>query len=309
MMLKRLFLILLGSLLVAGCSTGDLVGKPSLPAVILEFRYHQPQAGEVFLVWGVNGWAPVPEDLRAPGTRLIDNIMNTPMEREGESFVARVNVPAWSMVEYGFLVTRLADGSKVEPQWEGSDDFRKQVMERNDQIEITSRLDLQSIQPIIETEEPAPAASEPVVETLVDWEIRYTPTEAVEVIFVWGIDGWSPLPAEIHPAGTSLVENVMQTPMTNSDGTFSLKIQVPRGAVLDYGFLVATTRQGQVVQVRDWGSGDGYHTAVNGPGASNIDARIAPGPGRPLQNLALIAFYLLVGIVVVVLVGFLFRSR
>lgn len=309
MMLKKLILLLLGGVLAAGCSPGVLGNRPNLPPVILEFRYHQPQAGEVFLAWGINGWAPVPEDLRAPGTRLIDNVMNTPMEREGETFVVRVSLPAWSMVDYGFLVTRLADGAAIEPEWEGSDDFRKQVMERNDLIEVTSTLNLQSAQPIPATEEPTPTSTEPAVETLVDWEIRYTLQGAGEVILAWGIDGWSPLPEEIRPEGTSLVEDVMQTPMSSNDGTFILKIQVPRGAVVDYGFLISATRQGQVVQVRDWGSGDGYHVAVSEPGASDIDSRIALGVEGPFQSLALIAFYLLIGIVVAMLAGFLFRSR
>jgi len=309
MNLKKLLLLFLGGVLVSGCTPGDLVNRPGLPPVVLEFRYHQPAAGEVFLVWGVNGWAPVPEDLRAPGTRLVDNIMNTPMVKEGESFVRRVNVPAWSMVDYGFLVTRLADGSEVEPQWEGSDGFRKQVMERNDLVEVTSSLDLQNLQPIAETEEPAPAATEPVEATLVDWEIRYTSKEALQVILVWGINGWSPLPEEIRPAGTSLVENMMQTPLIGSGEIFSLRIQVPRGATLDYGFLISATRQSQVIQVRDWDNGDGYHEAVSGPGASDIDSRIALGSRISFQSLALIAFYLLVGIVVVVLAGLLFKSR
>ena len=44
--------------------------------VTQEFRYHMPEAGEVFLVWG---WQVIAEELRPAGTAVEGNVMHTPM--------------------------------------------------------------------------------------------------------------------------------------------------------------------------------------------------------------------------------------
>ena len=38
------------------------------PLVTQEIRYYMPEAGEVFLVWGIDGWQLVSETLRPSGT-------------------------------------------------------------------------------------------------------------------------------------------------------------------------------------------------------------------------------------------------
>jgi hypothetical protein len=55
-----------------------------------EFRYYIPEADEVFLVWGINGWGLVTEKIRPPGTAIKKAAMHTPMRHEGDSFIAKV---------------------------------------------------------------------------------------------------------------------------------------------------------------------------------------------------------------------------
>jgi hypothetical protein len=85
-----------------------------------EIHYHA-LAGEVFLVWGVNGWNPLPYSLQPPGTFLKNNTMHTPMERSGENFVVRLTAPENSVIAFGFLITRDAQGKAVSI-WDGNAD-------------------------------------------------------------------------------------------------------------------------------------------------------------------------------------------
>jgi hypothetical protein len=56
------------------------------PLVTQEIRYDMPDASEVFLVWGFNGWAVVPEENRPAGTVVKNAVMHTPMVREDDAF-------------------------------------------------------------------------------------------------------------------------------------------------------------------------------------------------------------------------------
>ncbi len=79
--------------------------------VTQEIRYSLPEAGEVFLVWGVNGWATVPEAERPSGTAIKNKIMHTPMERQPNYFTAKVRVPAGATMDYVFQITKTRNGS------------------------------------------------------------------------------------------------------------------------------------------------------------------------------------------------------
>src|SRR5688572_30020868 len=54
------------------------------PLVTQEFQYHMPEAGEVYLVWGVNGWQLTPEETRPMGTVVQEQVMHTPMTLKGD---------------------------------------------------------------------------------------------------------------------------------------------------------------------------------------------------------------------------------
>jgi len=49
--------------------------------VAQEIRYDMPEAGEVFLVWRINGWRVVPEENRPARTMVKDAVMHTQMAR------------------------------------------------------------------------------------------------------------------------------------------------------------------------------------------------------------------------------------
>jgi lipopolysaccharide transport system permease protein len=89
--------------------------------VTQEIRYHMPEAGEVFLIWGINGWAIVVEENRPVGTAVKDGVMHTPMAHEGDTFIAKVQVPAGTIIDYGFLVTKTRRGAATEI-WDGNGD-------------------------------------------------------------------------------------------------------------------------------------------------------------------------------------------
>ena len=84
-----------------------------------EIRYRAPEAGKVELVWGIDGWNPIPDSLRPLGTVLKKSVMNTPMMKTGDIFVATIQAPASSMIDFGFLITKSAVGTDVAV-WDGN---------------------------------------------------------------------------------------------------------------------------------------------------------------------------------------------
>lgn len=86
-----------------------------------EIRYLSPEAGEVFLVWGVDGWKTLPDAQRPPGTRIKEMVMHTPMTKHEDHFAATLRVTSGTMVDFGFLVTRAKNGVDVRV-WEGDGD-------------------------------------------------------------------------------------------------------------------------------------------------------------------------------------------
>ena len=114
--------------------------SPQAALVAQEFRYHAPEAGEVWLVWGINGWKPLPDHLRPPGTSLKNNsIMHTPMIRTGSSFVAATQVPSGSTIDFGFLITKSLSGTDLVV-WDGNGakDYHRDAT-RDGTIEVGSR--------------------------------------------------------------------------------------------------------------------------------------------------------------------------
>lgn len=102
-----------------------------------EIRYHLPEAGEVFLVWGINGWTLVPEETRPAGTVVKNAVMHTPMIHQGDMFVAQVQVPTGTTIDYGFLITKSRSGTYVGIWDGGSGDFHL-TPTGDDLIEVTS---------------------------------------------------------------------------------------------------------------------------------------------------------------------------
>ena len=115
--------------------------------VAIDVIYLHPAAGEVFLIWGINGWQAVPEELRPAGTTVTDKgAMQTPLSLEAGVFTGRLLIPAWSSVQYGFMITATRDGREVAV-WDGRDEFELQLGQTGRGIEVFGAIDLQPEQP------------------------------------------------------------------------------------------------------------------------------------------------------------------
>ncbi len=88
------------------------------PLVTQEIRYHRPEAGKVLLVWGIDGWYAMPEEIRPTGTIVKKGLMYTPMVQTGDTFVAKVQVPTGTTLDYGFLITKPHNGADIKIIWD-----------------------------------------------------------------------------------------------------------------------------------------------------------------------------------------------
>jgi hypothetical protein len=218
--------------------------------VTQEIRYLMPEAGEVFLVWGVNGWQPVPEEIWPVGTIMNGGLMNTPLAPENGGFVTKVRVPAGALLEYGFLITERAGGSEIEPVWDGRDDYRMRPAQ-DGVVEVAAGVSLPQNQ----------AAGSGAAGPLVTREVRYLRPEAGEVFLVWGINGWQPVAEAIRPAGTVIEGKLMKTPMVVEGGVFTARLQVPPGATVEYGFTISKDHSGADIKPI-WDGSDDYVIAA-----------------------------------------------
>jgi hypothetical protein len=238
---RRLWVWLIPSLLLTCfCILGELLLLPSgsvaqeVPTVTVEIRYEIADAGEVYLVWGINGWETIPLENRPAGTRLREGIMQSPMVRDDGTFVAVVEVPIGASVRYGFLITKTDMGQPVEI-WDTSLMGGYQVVAFQDlaiQAQAKRTLSLATV------------------------EIRYLMPDANSVYMVWGVNGWQVAPEGQRPAGTVIGNDVMSSPMVQEGDHFVIQLQVALGTVVNYGFLIVEARDGTPIQL--WDGKDSY---------------------------------------------------
>jgi hypothetical protein len=96
--------------------------------VTREIRYSSAEAGEVALVWGVDGWQMLPAALRPAGTTVLatkGEVMRTPMVNTDGVFTATVRVPAGATIDYIFQVTRTRSGVPADA-WDMGDQPERQ---------------------------------------------------------------------------------------------------------------------------------------------------------------------------------------
>jgi Gpi18-like mannosyltransferase len=84
------------------------------PLVTQEIRYRLAEAGEVYLIWGVNGWGVVREAQQPTGTVVKDGVMYTPMIYVDDAFVARIQVTPGTTIDYVFQITKTRSGTSIE---------------------------------------------------------------------------------------------------------------------------------------------------------------------------------------------------
>lgn len=106
-LLRYLLLVLLCCFLLPKPSLAhSLILAQEQPLVTQEIRYQMPEAEQVLLVWGVNGWKVVPEAQQPPGTVSNDGLMYTPMTRLDDTFFTKLKVIPGIKIDYVFLVTQ-----------------------------------------------------------------------------------------------------------------------------------------------------------------------------------------------------------
>lgn len=115
---------------------------PHVATLTQEVRYKSPEVGEVLLVWGIDGWNPLPESLRPLGTTVDKSVMHTPMNKQGEWFVVTIRVPSDSTVDFGFKITKSLGGSDLNI-WDGNGkEGYRAVAKGHDTIEVISHVSL-----------------------------------------------------------------------------------------------------------------------------------------------------------------------
>ena len=72
----------------------------------VEIRYHVPQTIGVTMIWGVNEWNTAP--IMPTGTWVKDKVMHTPMVKDGDDFVLKLQLPDSSTIDYLFEYTKIA---------------------------------------------------------------------------------------------------------------------------------------------------------------------------------------------------------
>ncbi|HSL05480.1 MAG TPA: hypothetical protein VK901_18285, partial [Nitrospiraceae bacterium] len=261
-----------------------------LPVVAQEIRYHAEGAGEVWLVWGVNGGHNVPETFRPSGTNVKDQLMHTLLVRKGDSFVTTIRVPPGMPIEYRFLVTKMEGGAPVNV-WEDAGDRSGLIMTTDGVLGVES-----SKATSMATEQrKAWFAGRAGGLPLVTKEIRYRAPRAAEVWLVWGLDGWQAIPNAARPPATVLKNEIMKTFMARQGDVFTTTVQVPPGADINYRFLIAKSIGSMTRSQRDGSQAgsliaqfDGRLEFESGLTKVNLERRKAWPSGR-LADLSLVA--------------------
>ena len=273
------------------------VSQEATPQHTLEVRYADPAASAVLLVWGVNGWKATSIEGQPEGTLVKNGVMNTPMTPEDGVFVARLQLPAWAQLDYGFLSTREQNGAPVQVwQDDGGKDFQATMGEKDMVVEAEVN--------------PAAAGSaggEPA--PMVNLDIRYHAPSAGEVYLVWGINGWALPPEAQRPVGTMVKENVLHTPMLLEEQAYVTRLQLPAGTTIDFGFLTTKDPQGNPVNVWEANGGEDYRLTLTADKALDIQSQEKPKTGRDLPSYLVVGLYVLMGIIVILIVGFVFGRK
>jgi hypothetical protein len=131
-------------------------------------------------------------------------------------------------------------------------------------------------------------AGQPGNSVVIDVSVRFQSADADEVLFVWGLENWSVLPAK-RPPGTSVVsDTVMHTPMTRAGDAFVVQLQTPDPARLDFGFLITRTRSGEAVRIWRDDGGKNFSRTLSTENADEVIDRAANLPSGWFWLLSLV---------------------
>lgn len=92
-----------------------LAGTTSeIPFVAQDLSYRSVKPGDVWLLWGIDGWQAIPDAARPPGTVLKNGMMYTPMVRKGTMFTTTLRVPSGTVINYEFLMDKSNESASVD---------------------------------------------------------------------------------------------------------------------------------------------------------------------------------------------------
>ncbi len=110
-LLLALFVVFGAGSAVAAAPTTDAT------LVTYEIRYSNAEAGEVALIWGINGWQLPNQALQPPGTAVFPAdtpMLWTPMTYQAGVFVASLHVPAGAKIDYFFQISKTRSGVSID---------------------------------------------------------------------------------------------------------------------------------------------------------------------------------------------------
>lgn len=293
---KSMLLLAVLVSLLAACQAQGLSRILPGKNVTQEIHFNMPDANEVYLVWGINGWKTLAASDWPKGTYVRDSLMYTPMTRSGDGYSVSLQVPDQAVIDFGFLASVDKSGSPAQV-WvaDGEQDFH--VTAEKDGVFTYQQQGSVGA----ETQENQTDQSQ-----LAKWVINYSLPGAKEVSLVWGIGGWKVLPEQLQPDGTIIQNGFMMTPMVKTGKVFTIALSVPRNVELDYRFLISNSQNGGQVATWDPSEGDGYHNQVQKDGSTMIESWLQLNPAKDSTRIMAAGLYLLVGLVLVIIVGLIF---
>ena len=245
-----------------------------IPLVAQELGYRSMRTGDVWLLWGIDGWQAIPEAARPPGTVLNNGFMYTNMVRKGNTFTTIVQVPPGTVINYEFQINKPI-GSTPDGEIDGN---------RLGTIigPVDGRVEFESgVTKIVMEQHKAWPSGRLAELSLVAQEIRYRIAGAEEVWLVWGINGWQAIPEAARPPGTVFKDNkVMHTRMVRKGDTFTSTVRVPPGTKLDYKFLIAKTSRGALVNIWQDYNGQDFGKLVRVSGSLEEKATVTVVTGE-----------------------------
>jgi lipoteichoic acid synthase len=79
-----------------------------------KIQYHAPNAGEVYIVWGINGWYEPESEMLPADTYIKDGLAYTRMQRNHDVFSCDLLLRQNLLLDYVFLISEDEDGKSVE---------------------------------------------------------------------------------------------------------------------------------------------------------------------------------------------------
>jgi hypothetical protein len=106
------------------CNYISALTLPDTQRVVQQICYFSKDAKEVYLVWGINNWNLIAEELRPEGTFIKENVLFTPMKSSKGIFSANLSVQPKTQIDYKFWITKGPLNKEVNI-WDTNSSYQK----------------------------------------------------------------------------------------------------------------------------------------------------------------------------------------